>query len=193
MISEKERKQKWIFVNIIISATIFSVFSIPHAHLGNICITSCSHHIINTLHTDIPQLMMGFSSVQFSCSVMSDSLLLHGLQNARIPVQLLALAQTHVHWVSDVIQPSCRLWSLLFLHSFFPSIRVFSKESALHIRWPKYWDLSFSISPSSGHSVSISFRTDWFNLHAAQGTLKSPPQHQNSKASILQCSAFFMV
>ena len=111
MISEKERKQKWIFVNIIISATIFSVFSIPHAHLRNICITSCSHHIINTLHTDIPQLMMGFSSVQFSCSVMSDSLLLHGLQNARIPVQLLALAQTHVHWVSDVIQPSCPLLS----------------------------------------------------------------------------------
>ena len=80
---------------------------------------------------------------------------------------------------------------LLLLPSVFPSIRVFFNESALHIRWPKYW--SFSISPSSEYSGLISFRIDWFNLLAVQGTLKSLLQHHNSKASILQHSAFFMV
>ena len=80
---------------------------------------------------------------------------------------------------------------LLLLPSVFPSIRVFFSESALHIRWPKYW--SFSISPSSESSGLISFRIDWFNLLAVQGTLKSLLQHHNSKASILRHSAFFMV
>ena len=82
---------------------------------------------------------------------------------------------------------------LLLLPSIFPSIRVFSNELALHIRRPKYWSFIFSINPSSEYSGLISFRTDWFGLHAVQGTLKSLPQHHNSKASILQCSAFFMV
>ena len=81
--------------------------------------------------------------------------------------------------------------SLLLLPSIFPSNRVFSSESALHIRWPKYW--SFSISPSNKYSGLISFRMDWFDLLAVQGTLKSLLQHHNSKASILQHSAFFMV
>ena len=80
---------------------------------------------------------------------------------------------------------------LLFLHSVFPSIRVFSKESAFHIRWPKYQ--SFSISPSNEYSGLISFRIDWFDLLVVQGTLKSLLQHHSSKASILQHSAFFMV
>ena len=82
---------------------------------------------------------------------------------------------------------------LLLLPSVFLSIRVFSNESALCIRWPKYWSFSFSISPSSEYSGLISFRMDWLDLLAVQGTLKSLHQHHNSKASVLQHSAFFMV
>ena len=82
---------------------------------------------------------------------------------------------------------------LLLLPSIFPSIRVFSHESALHIRWPKYWSFSFNISPSSEHPGLISFRMDWLDLLAVQGTLKSLLQHHSSTASILQCSAFFAV
>ena len=84
----------------------------------------------------------------------------------------------------------CR--SLLLPPSIFPSIRVFSSESVLHIRWPKYWSFSFSIMPSKEHPGLISFRMDWLNLLAVQGTLKSILQHHSSKASILQCSAFFI-
>ena len=93
----------------------------------------------------------------------------------------------------DAIQPSHPLFPLLFLPSIFPSIRVFSSESALHISWPKYWSFSFSISPSSEHSGLMSFRMDWLDLLAVQGTLKSLLQHHSSKASILWCSAFFTV
>ena len=82
---------------------------------------------------------------------------------------------------------------LLLLPSIFPSIRVFSKESALRIRWPKYWSFSFSTSPSNKYFGLISFRIDWFDLFAVQGTLKSLLQHDSSKASVLQHSAFFMV
>ena len=81
----------------------------------------------------------------------------------------------------------------LLLPSIFPSIRDFSNESVLHIKWPKYWSFSFGISPSNEHSGMVSFRIDWFDLCGVQGTLKSLLQHYNSKASILQCSAFFMV
>ena len=103
--------------------------------------------------------------------------------------QLLKLAQTHVHRVGDAMQPShC---SLLLPLSIFASIRVFSNESVLHIRWPKYWSFSFSISPSNEYSGLISFRIDWFGLPAVQGTLKSLLQHHSSKASILW--HFFMV
>ena len=82
---------------------------------------------------------------------------------------------------------------LLLLHSIFPSIRVFSSELVLCIRWPMYWSFSFSISPSNEHSGPISFRMDWLDLLAVQGTLKSLLQHHSSKASVLQCWAFFMV
>ena len=82
---------------------------------------------------------------------------------------------------------------LLFLPSIFPSIRVFSNESALHIKWPQYWRFSFKISPSNEHSELISFRMDWLDFLAVQGTLKSLLQHHSSKPSILLCSAFFIV
>src|SRR5574340_185201 len=82
---------------------------------------------------------------------------------------------------------------LLFFPSIFPSIRVFSNESALQIRWPKYWSFSFNISPSNEHPGLISFRTDWLDLLAVQGTLKSLLQHHSSKASILRRSTFFIL
>ena len=100
--------------------------------------------------------------------------------------------QTHVHCISDAIQPSHPLSPLLLLPSIFPSIRVFSSESVLCIRWPKYWSFSFSISPSSEYSGLISFRIDWFDLLAVQWTFKSLLQYHSSKASILQHSAFFI-
>ena len=107
--------------------------------------------------------------------------------------QLLELTQIHVHWVHDAIQPSHTLLSPSPPTSLFPSIRVFSNESVLCIRWPKYWSFSFSIIPSNEYSALISFRMDWLDLLAVQGTLKSLILHHNSKASILQCSAFFLV
>ena len=108
--------------------------------------------------------------------------------------QLLDLAQTHVE--IELVMPSNHLilcCPLLLLPSVFPSIKVFSKESVLHIRWPKYWSFSFSISPSNEYSGLISFRIDWFDLLTVQGTLKSLLQHHSSKASILWLSAFFIV
>ena len=90
-------------------------------------------------------------------------------------------AQTHVHWVDDAIQPLILCHPLLLLPSIIPSIRVFSNEAALHIRWPKCWSFSLSISPSNEYSGLISFRMDWFDLLADQGTLKSLPQHHNWK------------
>ena len=96
----------------------------------------------------------------------------------------------------ELVMPSNHLilcHPLLFPPSIFLSFRVFSNESALGIRWPKYWSFSFSISPSSEHSGLISFRMDWLDLLAVQGTLKSLLQHQSSKASVLQCSAFCIV
>ena len=101
------------------------------------------------------------------------------------------VSQIHVHWVSDAIQlshpllPPSPFWV-------FPSIKVFSDESALLMRWPKDWSFSFSISPSHEYSGLVSYRIDWFDLLAVQGTLKSLLQHHNLKASILQCSAFFI-
>ena len=83
--------------------------------------------------------------------------------------------------------------TLLLLPSIFPSIRVFSNESALRIMWPEYWSFSFSINPSNEYSGLISFRIDWFDLLEVQGTLKDFPQHHSSKASSLQCTAFFVV
>ena len=106
--------------------------------------------------------------------------------------QLPKLTQTHVHWV-DAIQPFDPLSSLLLLPSIFPSVWVFSNESVLCIRLPKYWSFSFSISPSSEYSGLISFRMDWLDLLAVQGTVMGLLQHHSSKASVLRHSAFFIV
>ena len=95
--------------------------------------------------------------------------------------------------IDSVMPPNHLILCPFLLPSIFPSIRVFSNESAFHIRWPQYWSFSFSISPSSEYSGLISFKTDWFELLAVQGTLKSPLQHHSSKASILPRSTFFIV
>ena len=107
--------------------------------------------------------------------------------------QLPELAQTHVHPVGDPSSHLILCHPLRLLLSIFPSIRIFSNKSVLRIRWPNYWSFSFSISPSHEYSGLISFRTGWFDLPAVQGTLKSLLQHHSLKASILWCSAFFMV
>ena len=107
--------------------------------------------------------------------------------------QLPEFTQTHVHRVGDAIQPSHPLSPLLLLPPIPPSIRIFSNESTLLMRWPKYWSFSFSISLSNEHPGLISFRMDWLDLLAVQGTLKRLLQHHSSKASIFRCSDFFTV
>ena len=130
-----------------------------------------------------------FSSVAQSCSTLCDPMN-HSMPGLPVHHQLPEFTQTHVHRVSDAIQPS---HPLLLLPPIPPSIRVFSNESTLRMRWLKYWSFSFSISPSNDHPGLISFRMDWLDLLAVQGTLKSLHQHHSSKASILRCSAFFTV
>ena len=105
--------------------------------------------------------------------------------------QLPELTQTHIHPVGDAFSHLILCCPLLHLSPIPPSIRVFSNESTLHVRWPKYWSFSFSIIPSNEHPGLISFRMDWLDLLAVQGTLKSLLQHHSSKVSVLQCSAFF--
>ena len=118
----------------------------------------------------------------------------HSTPGLPVHHQLSESTQTHLHWVDDAIQLSQPLLSPSPpALPIFPRIRVFSNESVLHIRCPKYWSFSFSISPSNEHSGPISFRMDWMDLLAVQGTLKSLLQHQSSKPSILWCSAFFIV
>ena len=121
--------------------------------------------------------------VQFSSVTQSSPTLCNPMDCSMpgLPVhrQFLEFTQTHVHWVSDAIQQSHPLSPLLLLPSIPPSIRVFSNESALHIRWPKYWSFSFNISPSNEYSWFISFRMDWLDLLAVQGTLKSLLQHHS--------------
>ena len=135
------------------------------------------------------------SSVQFSCSVVSDS------ATPWITARQASLSISN-SWSSpklmciESVMPSSHLIlcrPLLLLPPIPPSIRVFSNESTLRVRWPKYWSFSFSVSPSSEHPGLISFRMDWLGLLAVQGILKSPLQHHSSKASILRCSAFFTV
>ena len=126
---------------------------------------------------------------------MSDSLRPHESQRARPPCSSPTPKFTKLMSIESVMPSNhlilCR--PLLLLSPIPLSIRVFSIESTLHMRWPKYWSFSFSISPSNEYSALISFRIDWLDLFAVQGTLKSLLQHHSSKALILQCSAFFIV
>ena len=136
-----------------------------------------------------------FSSVQLSHSVMSDSLRPHELQHARPPCPS-PTPRVYSNSSIESVMPSSHLIlcrPLLFLPPIPPSIRVFSNESTLRMRRPKYWSFSFSIIPSKEIPGLISFRMDWLDLLAVQGTLKSLLQHHSSKASILQHSAFFIV
>src|SRR5574337_110931 len=114
----------------------------------------------------------------------------HSTPGLPVHHQLPEFTQSHVHQVSDAIQPSHSLSSPFLLPPIPPSIRVFSNKSTLRMRWPKYWSFSFSIIPSKEIPGLISFRMDWLDLLAVQGTLKSFLQHHSSKASILRCSAF---
>ena len=135
------------------------------------------------------------SSVQFSRSVVSDSLRPHELQHARPPWPS-PTPGVHKLMSIESVMPSSHLIlcrPLLLLLTIPPSIRVFSSESVLCIRWPKYWSFSFSISPSNEYSGLISFRMDWLDLLAGQGTLKSLLQHHSSKASVLHRSAFLII
>ena len=116
----------------------------------------------------------------------------HSMPGLPVHDQLPEFTQTHVHWVGDAIY-LILYRPLLLLPSIFPSIRVFSNKSALCIRQPMYCSFSFNISPSNEHPGLISFRMDWLDLFADQGTLKSLLQHHSSTASILQSSAFFIV
>ena len=133
-----------------------------------------------------------FSSVAQSCLTLCN-LMDCGTPGFPVHHQLPEFTQTHVHQVCDAIQPSHPLSSPSFLPLMFLSIRVFSNESVLRIRWLKYWSFSFNMSPSNEYSGLISFMMDWFDLFAVQGTLKNLLQHYSSKASILWCSAFFTV
>ena len=131
-----------------------------------------------------------FSSVAQSCLTLCDPM---NCSTPGLPVHH-QLPESTQPMSIESLMPSNHLslcHPLLLLPSIFPNIRGFSNESAPRIRWPKYWSFSFNISPSNEHPGLISFRTDWLDLLAAQGTLKSLLQHHSSKASILQCSAFF--
>ena len=133
-----------------------------------------------------------FSSVAQSCPTLCDPVN-HSTPGLPVHHQLPEFTEAHLHWVGDAIQPSHPLLSPSPPAFSLSHIRVFSNESALCIRWPKYWSFSFSISPSNEYSGLISFRMDWLDLLAAQGTLKSVLQHHSSKASILWHSSFFIV
>ena len=144
----------------------------------------CTRHSCkpaHSAHQPCPQL----SSVAQSCPSLLDPMD-HSTPGLPVHHKLPQFTQTHLYWVSDAIQPFHLCHHHLLLPSIIPSIRVFSSESALHIRWPKNWSFSFSISPSNEHPGLISFGMDWMDLLAVQGTLKSLLQYHRSKASILQ-------
>ena len=141
-----------------------------------------------------PNPIISSSSVQFSCSVISDSLWCHGLQHTRLPYPLTPGASSNSYpssrWCHPTISSSVIPFSCL---QSFPASGSFPMNPVFCIRWPKYWSFSFSIIPSNEYSGLISFSMDWLDLLAVQGTLKSLLQQHSSKASILQLSAFFIV
>ena len=165
----------------------------PRGHFDLVLLTLLFRfwrHLI-PLHTQILYFCSCFSVTKWCltvCNPMDCS-----IPGFPILYYLPEFAQIHVHWDSDAIQPSHPLSPLLLLSSIYPSIRVFSNDLARHIRWPKYWSFSFSISSSKAYLGLIFFRIDWLDLPAGEGTLMSLLQYHNSKASILWRSSFFMV
>ena len=177
-----------LFINFLITDILFLI----SATLAQTCTTQKHTKwflfgVMKMIWTQIATVshnLVQFSSVTQSCLTLCDPM---DCSTPGLPVhhQLLEFTQTHVHRVGDAIQPSHPLSSPIP-----PSSRVFSNESTLRMRWPKYCSFSFSISPSKEHPGLISFRMDWLDLLAVQGTLKSLLQHHSSKASIHRCSAF---
>ena len=169
----------------------------------HVCVSVCIIQRLLSKDQDMVRLEDGrkkqpyieFTLLLFSCSV----LLCHSLTfcDPWTAAHQASLSQNLLKLMSiESVMPSNHLilcHPLLLLPSIFPSIRVFSNESVLHIRWPKHWNFSFSITPSNQYSGLISFKVDWFDLLAVQGTLKSLLQHHSLKASVLWCSAFFMI
>ena len=165
------------------SCTIFSHNEKPHSYLVvlySLLAGSVDYHSVQ------------FSLVAQLCSTLCNPM---DCSTPGLPVhhQLPEFTQTHVHWVGDAIQPAHPLSSPSPPAFIFSSIRLFSNESVLHSRWPKYWSFSFSISPSNEYSGLIAFMMDLLNLLEVERTLQSLLQHHSSKASILSCSAFFIV
>ena len=174
----------------VISAT--SLVSTPNPISGKATVSGQLYHrfiSLSFLWSRIFLEGLQFSSVAQSCPTLCDPMD-HSTPGLPVHHQLPEFTQTHVHRVDDAIQPSHSLSSPSPPAPAPPSIRVFSNESVLRMRWPKYWSFSFS---SKEHPGLISFRMDWLNLLAVQGTLKSLLQHHSSKALILRCSAFFTV
>ena len=177
--SEFEKKKK-ILLYLSLARSLFSFF---------FSFSSSFFWCSSLLFSSILQISVSqFSSVTESCPTLCN---LMDCSTPGLPVhhQPPGLAQTHVHWVGDAIQPSHSLLSPSLLPSIFPSIRVSFNESVLHIRWPKYWNFSFNISPSKEYSGLISFRIDWFDLLPVQGTLKS--LHQQHSSQELNTVQFF--
>ena len=168
---------------VLICISYYEWLNIPSYELSLLC---------PDFHRIFLNLIKIFSSVQFSHSVVSDSLRPHESQHTRPPCpsptpRVHSNSHPSSWWCHPAVS-SCH--PLLLLPSIPPSIRVFSNESTLHMRWPKYWSFSLSISPSDEHPGLVSFRMDWLDLLAVQGTLKSLLQHHSSKASILQYYPF---
>ena len=137
--------------------------------------------------------MLQFSSVQSLSHVRLCDPMNHSMPGLPVHHHLPEFTQTYIHPVGDAIRRLILCCPLFLLPPILPSIRVFSNQSTLRMRWPKYWSFSFSIIPSKEHTGQISFRMDWLDLLAVQGTLQSLLQHHSSKVSILQRSAFFTV
>ena len=182
-----------------ISRSLLKLMSIESVMPSNHLVLCCPLLLLPSIFPNIrvfsneSALRIQFSSVQFSHSVVSDSLQPHGPQHDRPPCPSPTPGVYSLMSIESVM-PSNHLilcFPLFLLPSVFPSIRVFSNESALLIRWPKYWSFSFNTSPSNEHPGLISFRVDWFDHLAVQGTLKSLLQHHSSKASILLCSFLY--
>ena len=189
-----------LFINLLNPSNIHWAFTVDQALCQTLNIQSrVGKTIVNQCDNCYNRIMckmlgwLQFSSVH---SVMSNSLQPHGLQQCQASLSITNSQSLPKLMPIESMMPSNHLilcHPLPLLPSIFPSIRVFSNESTLHMRWPKYWSFSFNISLSNEHSGLISFRMNWLNLLAVQGTLKSLLQHHSSKASILQHSAFLIV